>query len=298
MLPFAKMQACGNDFVVIDDRDLRCAGLESQLALRLCHRRFGIGADGLLLLREARPSAATDDTSPAFGMVFVNADGLIGEMCGNGARCLAAFIGDAGLAQHALQLDTGAGIVRVRLEARQILLDLPPARALRRDIPIEWEGSTWHFDALDVGVPHAVCFLDSRESLDAAPVVALGRHVRHHPAFAPRGVNVNFIAIDDGMLHLRTYERGVEAETLGCGTGATAAALLAHLRHALPSPLTVVTASGEPVLIRFDAPGDGPDSVHIGSGLLQLAGGAHFVARGEASPELLHNLMRPEAGAA
>lgn len=275
-LSFTKMQACGNDFIVIDDRAGNWAGKESALAERLCHRRFAIGADGLLVLRNG---SAPD----RFGMVFVNADGLIGEMCGNGARCLAAFIRRSVLspAQTALQLSTPAGAVQVRFADERIVLDLPPAGALRSDIVINWQGAAWHFDAIDIGVPHAVCFVADRTALAAAPLAELGAYVRHHDAFAPRGVNVNFIAFDAGRLHLRTYERGVEAETLGCGTGATAAALLAHARFGLPSPVTVQTSSGEAVTIRFGEE----------RGVLQLEGGAHFVADGVLDDGVLGGLI-------
>ncbi|MDQ3058338.1 MAG: diaminopimelate epimerase [Pseudomonadota bacterium] len=271
---FTKMQACGNDFVVIDDRADRFAGRESALARRLCERRLGIGADGLLLLRSG--SAAGH-----FQMVFVNANGLIGEMCGNGARCLAAFIRNAGLAKQALVLQTLAGNVPVRFEGtHRIRLDLPAAGGLRSDIAIDWHGRQWLFDALEVGVPHAVCFLPDRAALEQLPVERFGRYVCHHPAFAPRQCNVNFVALQDGRLHLRTYERGVEAETLGCGTGATAAALLAHRRFGLRSPIEVLTRSGEALDIHFEP----------GSGLLHLTGSAHFIASGQVEASLLSAL--------
>lgn len=271
---FTKMHACGNDFIVIDDRAGRFAGLESSLARRLCHRRLALGADGLLLLRGSRVTGQ-------FEMVFVNADGLIGEMCGNGARCLAAFIRRAGLAPQALELQTPAGGVSVRFQdAGRIALDLPPAGPIRADIALDWQGREWRFDAIDIGVPHVVCFVTDRAALRQVPVEALGRHVRHHPLFAPRGCNVNFVAQEDGLLYLRTYERGVEAETLGCGTGATAAALLAHRRFGLGAPLEVVTSSGETLGINFEPESD----------LLQLTGGAHFVADGRIEASLLIGL--------
>lgn len=282
---FTKMQACGNDFIVMDDRAGRFAGLESALAKRLCERHLGIGADGLLLLRNG--SAVGH-----FQMVFVNADGLIGEMCGNGARCLAAFIRHAGLATHSLVLQTLAGGVPVRFEgANQIVLELPGAGPVRSGIAIDWQGRDWVFDALEVGVPHAVGFVPDRAALEALPVDALGRHVSHHAAFAPRRCNVNFVALEKGRLHLRTYERGVEAETLGCGTGATAAALLAHQHFGLPSPIQVVTRSGDALDIHFEP----------ASGLLQLTGGAHFIASGHIEAALLNDLIvcpEPEAACA
>ncbi|HTN65640.1 MAG TPA: diaminopimelate epimerase [Burkholderiaceae bacterium] len=276
---FTKMHACGNDFVVIDDRAGHFFGRESALARRLCHRHLALGADGLLLLRGDRAEGH-------FEMVFVNADGLIGEMCGNGARCLAAFIRRAGLATEGLTLQTPAGSVAVRFAGagfhgtNNIVLDLPPAGPIRSDIAIRWQERDWRFDAIDIGVPHAVWFAADRAALEQAPVEALGRHVRHHRIFAPRGCNINFAALEDGRLYLRTYERGVEAETLGCGTGATAAALLAQHRFGLHAPVEVVTSSGESLLIHWEPR----------SGLLQLAGGAHFVADGSLDASLLTGL--------
>lgn len=273
---FAKMQACGNDFIVMDDRNEQFAGLESALAQRLCQPHLGLGADGLLLLRNG-------DAADHFGMVFVNANGLIGEMCGNGARCLAAFIHRAILVTQALVLQTVIGPVPVRFEdSHNILLDLPAAGPVRSGISIDWQGQDWLFEALEVGVPHAVIFLPDLSALEQLPVDALGRHVCHHPAFAPRQTNVNFVALQDGRLHLRTYERGVEAETLGCGTGATAAALLAHQHLGLAWPVEVVTRSGEALQIDFESV----------SGLLQLSGGAHFIASGHIEAGLLSNLQR------
>jgi diaminopimelate epimerase len=268
---FTKMQACGNDFVVIDDRAGVWAGRESALALRVCQRRLALGADGMLLLREGRQPGH-------FGMVFVNADGSIGEMCGNGARCLAAFIRRAGLAQQALVLDTDAGDVKVRfLDEQQIELTLPPAGPLRADLRVTWGGRDWLFDALDVGPPHVVCLLPDVAALAALDVTGFGQMVRHHALFAPRGCNVNFVAVDAGLLHLRTYERGVEDETLGCGTGATAGVLVARRQLGLTAPRSVLTSSGETLTIDIDQ----------GDGHLRLTGGAHFVASGELAPELL-----------
>lgn len=272
---FAKMQACGNDFIVMDDRTEQFAGLESALAQRLCQPHLGLGADGLLLLRNG-------DAAGYFGMVFVNANGLIGEMCGNGARCLAAFIYRTLLVTQTLVLQTMMGPVPVRFEgADNILLDLPAAGPVRSGIAIDWQGQDWLFEAVEVGVPHAVIFLPDLSALEQLPVDALGRHVCHHPAFAPRQTNVNFVAMQDGRLHLRTYERGVEAETLGCGTGATAAALLAHQHLGLPWPVEVVTRSGEALQIDFEP----------ASGSLKLSGSAHFIASGHIEAGLLSNLQ-------
>lgn len=269
-IEFTKMHACGNDFVVIDDRAGALLGIESALARRICPRRLALGADGLLVLRDGSRIGC-------FSMVFVNADGLIGEMCGNGARCLAAFIRRSGLAENSLVLETGAGEVPVHFPDEQhIELTLAPASDLRTGLVVNWQGRDWVFDALTLGPPHVVCLLDDLEALEALDVVRLGRVVREHVLFAPRGCNVNFAAMHQGRLHLRTYERGVEDETLGCGTGATAAVLVARQRLGPGSPQTVVTRSGESLEIAI-----------ADSATVQLRGGAHFVADGHLTPELL-----------
>ena len=274
---FAKMQACGNDFVVIDDRAGRFERVEADLARRVCARRYGVGADGLLLLRPGRAAGR-------LGMVFVNADGLVGEMCGNGARCLGAWLQRAGLADGGMVLDTAAGEVVITFGPdADIGLRLPAPRMLRRDLAVVVDDVTWRFDEVDVGPPHVVCLLEGPESLaalDALDVVHIGRAVRGHALFAPRGCNVNFAALaPDARLHLRTYERGVEDETPGCGTGATAAALVAHARGRVPARAHVVTRSGEPLRIDLtdpQAPG--------------LSGGAHFVADGWLDDSLMQSL--------
>lgn len=271
-LAFTKMQACGNDFVVVDDRAQALVGLEQALARRLCARHLGIGADGLLVLR---PGLLPGH----FGMLFVNADGLEGEMCGNGARCLAAYIRRAGWAGDELVLATASGAVPVRfLDDGRIELTLAPPRLRELGHRIEWQGRHWCFDALDVGPPHVVCLLDDLPSLEALDLRQLGPAVRRHPHYAPRGCNVNFAAVHQGRLHLRTYERGVEDETLGCGTGAVAAVAVLRQRLGEAAPSTVVTRSAEPLQIEFTA------------AAVRLTGGAQFIADGHCAPGLLQSL--------
>lgn len=250
-LAFTKMQACGNDFVVLDDRNRNLAGSESALARRLCHRRFGLGADGVLIVRNGR-------TPGAFDMTLINADGLQGEMCGNGARCVAAWLRARNMGgADAVTLETLAGPVNAAFEPHGLIrLTLPPPGTPSPPQMIGFGGRPWTFWALDVGPPHVVTVLDGLDALAAAPVPALGRHVRHHPLFAPRGCNVNFAApAPNGRLHLRTYERGVEDETLGCGTGATAAAIVCRTLGLSGTRVDVVTASGDAMSIDLGTPG-------------------------------------------
>lgn len=274
-LRFTKMQACGNDFVIVDDRIGALVGMESEVSQRVCQRRLGIGADGLLILRNGSQAGY-------FRMVFVNSNGLIGEMCGNGARCLSAHIQRLGLADKALVLETGNGLVHVQfLDNQRIELTLPAAGPVRTDVAIQWGGRQWLFDAVDIGPPHAVCFVDTVADLAALDVPRIGSDVRHHAAFAPRGCNVNFAAVEGEVLHVRTFERGVEDETLGCGTGATATVLVARLRWGASAPTVVITRSEEELDVALDDP----------TGSLKLTGGAHLVADGTLSPALLRGLV-------
>lgn len=277
---FTKMQACGNDFVVIDDRAGQWLSQESELARRLCQRRLGVGADGLLLLRAGSQAGR-------FSMRFINADGLVGEMCGNGARCLAAYLHRAGLVGESLVLESGAGPVQVDMRSMPtIRLTLGPVIELRAGLEMRFAAEEFVFDELDVGPPHVVCLMPSIDALLALDMVALGRFVRYHPLFEPRGCNVNAAALAaDGRLHLRTYERGVEDETLGCGTGAVASAVAAYRRlHASPH-CQVLTRSGETLEIdlgQLDAP--------------TLTGSARFVADGHLHSSLLEGMQLPDAG--
>lgn len=278
---FTKMHGCGNDFVLIDDRAARFAGVESRMAVALCDRRFGIGADGLILLR--RPGRA----GASLTMVFVNRDGLVGEMCGNGGRCLAAFARRCGADGDPLVIDTPAGLVTAAFDGDLVRLSMTEPRVLAIEVPVELPaemgGGTLHFTTVDSGPPHAVTFVDAG-ALDAVDVETVGRAVRHHPVFAPRGVNVNVAALRDGRLHMRTYERGVEAETLACGTGAVACAAAAHLRGGLGSPVTVVTRSGVPLTVAFRRQaGHFTDVV--------LTGPATFVATGTLDPGLVATFL-------
>ncbi|HEY0834704.1 MAG TPA: diaminopimelate epimerase [Azospirillum sp.] len=270
---FTKMHGCGNDFILIDDRAARFAGLESRMAVTLCDRRFGIGADGLILLR--RPGRAAADLT----MVFVNRDGLVGEMCGNGARCLAAFARRCGAEGERLVIDTPAGLVTAAFDGGLVRLSVTEPRILDADVRVDVGGRMYSFMAVDSGPPHAVTFVDDAD-LDAVDVDAVGPAVRHHPAFGPRGVNVNFAAVRDGRLRMRTFERGVEAETLACGTGAVACAAAASQCGALGSPVTVVTRSGAPLTVAFRR-----DGGHFAD--VVLTGPAAFVATGTLDPGLV-----------
>lgn len=221
-LPFHKMNGAGNDFVVLDNR-ARHLALDGAAIARLCDRHRGVGADGVLLVEPADEGSSAD-----FRMRYYNADGGEAEMCGNGARCFARYAGRLLPADPGgrLSFQTPAGTIRAYLAGELVRLDLsiPTEGRSLRELSLS-NGHRFpvaHF--LNTGVPHVVIPVPDAETVDVHP---LGRAIRYHELFAPRGTNANFIQpVSRDRIILRTYERGVEAETLACGTGATAAALV------------------------------------------------------------------------
>jgi diaminopimelate epimerase len=253
-IPFTKMHGGGNDFVLIDHRERFIPEAEQpRFARRVCHRQLGAGADGLILI-EASPTAN-------FRWRFYNADGSEPEMCGNGGRCAARFAVLTGIAPADLAFETLAGTIVASVKGRRVKLLMAGVGDFRlgQDIPLEDTTLLGHF--LQVGVPHvAVPVAD----LEAAPVKGWGRAVRFHPLFAPAGTNVNFIRVEGPQtLRIRTYERGVEDETLACGTGAAASALIAARLGQVVSPVTVHTRGGEALTIYFTPEGETFSQVYL-----------------------------------
>ncbi len=274
-LRFAKMQGTGNDFILIDGRGVDIpAGLGAELARGLCLRARSAGADGLIILS---PSDRVDQRlgKVDFGWDFFNADGSSAEMCGNGGRCAARFALDIGLAGPAMVFDTIAGPIRAQVEGAVVKLEMTAPNGAYRDLALSADGTDVLLDGVNTGVPHAVIAVDD---LEAAPVRDLGRAVRFHRHFAPAGTNVNFVKAEGGRLLLRTYERGVEDETLACGTGAVASALVAGMKGWLQPPVTVAVRSGEQLRVHFSEGPDGPGEVF-------LEGAANYVYHGEVHAE-------------
>ena len=267
---FAKMSGAGNDFILLDARNGHATVPEPDRIRRWCTRRYAVGADGLILLVSAEDGR--------LGMRYFNADGSEAAMCGNGGRCLARFAVLLGAAPEGevLHLDAGGRSYRARVEGGRVRMSWPEPTGLRRDVALDLPGGARRTDVIDTGVPHAVFFTDDVEGED---VVGLGRAVRHHPAFAPEGVNVNFLQIDDPRhARIRTYERGVEDETLACGTGTVAAAILARRRGAVATSLAVTTRSGEVLEVVCEDSAEG--TVRI-----EQRGSARLVYWGEMSAE-------------
>ena len=241
-IPFYKMHGGGNDFVLIDHRARFIPEAEQPvLARRLCHRQVGVGADGLILIEA---SAAAH-----FRWRFYNADGSEPEMCGNGGRCAARFAVLSGIAPETLSFETLSGVIHAEVRGRRVKLALTGVGdfQLNQTIPLEEANVTGHF--VRVGVPHLVVPVDD---LEAAPVTEWGRLLRFHQMFQPAGANVNFVRFTGPEnLSIRTYERGVEDETLACGTGSVAAALVGACLGRLSSPVEVLTRGGEILTVFF-----------------------------------------------
>jgi diaminopimelate epimerase len=235
-LHFYKYQGAGNDFIVVDNRQKQAQGLSTAQIAGLCHRRFGIGADGLMLL-EAHPQAD-------FQMHYFNADGRLGSLCGNGGRCIVAFARHLGLigqhtrflavdGWHQAVIDESGTWIELEMGAVSAIEALPSGAYV-----------------LDTGSPHYVQVV---EDLAKVSVVEEGRAIRYSPPFAEKGINVNFMQVRGlGQLALATYERGVEDETYACGTGATAAALCLALRQGLEGQQRIeVQAKGGGLAVSF-----------------------------------------------
>jgi len=246
-IPFTKMSGAGNDFVVIDNRRGMVSSA-AKLARMLCDRRWGVGADGLLLLEKSRKAA--------YRMMYYNADGSHGGMCGNGGRCIARYAVALGIAPKDHTFEALGHIYRATTRSKQIRLRMKDPKALRDGLVVRIGGRTWRMSGIDTGAPHAVILLDQSMSLDKVDVVNIGRKIRNHGAFSPRGTNVNFVErVARGRIRMRTYERGVEAETLACGTGSIASAIVASRRWKLRSPVEIQTSAGKILTVSFHAKG-------------------------------------------
>jgi diaminopimelate epimerase len=247
-IPFARMHGSGNDFVVVDDRAGRLRPQREGLARALCDRRRGLGGDGLVLLSSGAAGHVV--------MTYVNADGNDGEMCGNGAGCAVRRASELGLfAGSETVLDTDAGVLAATLDGFRVTMTMTDPQDERLNLSIPTSEGTLLGHYVDTGVPHVVLFVDD---VAQANLPELGPELRRHPLF-PRGCNVNWASrAGENSFRMRTYERGVEAETLSCGTGATAIALVAY-RLGLAQPPVEIRASGGGVLrIEFDGSPAGP----------------------------------------
>ena len=241
-LTFYKITGSGNDFVIIDNRS-KTVDEENihQFVENICRRKISVGADGLILVES---SDIVD-----FKWRFFNSDGSVAEMCGNGARCAARFAYLNNIAGPKMSFETISGIVSATVTDKTVKINIPDPSDFKVDYALELKKGLLSVSSINTGVPHVVIFA---ESIDDIEVVEQGREIRYHNHFAPSGTNVNFISPQkDGIIAIRTYERGVEDETLACGTGSVAGAIVANHCYGIESPVTIKVKSGGYLTVHF-----------------------------------------------
>jgi diaminopimelate epimerase len=234
-IEFYKMSGSGNDFIIVDNRDKIVDETDLlNFIVKVCRRKMSVGADGFILVENTEGAD--------FKWRFFNSDGSVAEMCGNGARCVARFAYLTGIAGPEMSFETGAGIVEAQVAGESVKIKMTDPSDLKTDYTLELKDRSISVSSINTGVPHVVMITDT---LDDVEVVKMGREIRFHDMFAPAGTNVNFICpIKDDTIGIRTYERGVEDETLACGTGSVAGALIMARKMKIDAPINVLTRSG------------------------------------------------------
>jgi len=273
-IQFYKMSGCGNDFIIIDNRSPVID--EKDLAafiVGICRRKMSVGADGIILIEN---SDIVD-----FKWRFYNSDGSLAEMCGNGARCVARFAYMNGITGPDMAFETLAGIVSASVsETGLVKIKMTDPVNLVPDRPLVLKSGKYAVGSVNTGVPHVVMVV---EDIQKTPVKEMGREIRFHQDFAPAGTNANFVSLQpDNIVAVRTYERGVEDETLACGTGCVASALITSRKFALVSPVTLLTRSGGYLRIYFNQRKDTYSDVY-------LEGDARLIYRAELCEEAWNN---------
>jgi diaminopimelate epimerase len=258
MIDFFKMSGSGNDFILIDNREhVVEAAIGSmpviEFAKAVCEAKISLGADGLIMIQN---SGKAD-----FAWRFFNADGSEAEMCGNGGRCAARFAFLKGIAGERMSFETLAGIIDARVKDDVVKLRLTDPFDLCIGHILSVDGQHFTVDSINTGVPHVVYFVVDVASYD---VVGIGRKTRYHEHYQPRGTNANFVEpVDRHTLKVRTYERGVEDETLACGTGSVASALIASWKDLVEAPVDIQVKSGETLRIYFEKTAHGFEKVYL-----------------------------------
>jgi diaminopimelate epimerase len=245
---FVKMNGAGNDFIAFDRDENPELVLTEDFIQKLCNRYFGVGGDGVITVAKTQGAD--------FAMEYYNADGSTGSLCGNGARCAIRFAMEkkkftSPVVKFVCIGETFEGEV-ISNETIKFYLQNPTK--LQLNFPLSIEGKTVNASFIDTGSPHVV--IDVSEfgndaELSTFDVAGIGRKLRYHQMFSPGGTNVNFLNVKNNIVHLRTYERGVEAETLACGTGATAAALISYMTAHVKNPVTIIPTSGKKLVVDF-----------------------------------------------
>lgn len=264
-IPFYKMSGAGNDFIFIDNRDGKADHVDRQtLVTKTCVRNLSVGADGMMLIENSEKAD--------FKWRFYNCDGSEAEMCGNGARCAGRFAYLNGIADKKMSFETIAGIIEAEVrEGVNIKVQLTEPVDKKSEYLLPLDGETIKVSSIDTGVPHAVWFT---EDVETADMMKYGAAIRYHEVYKPAGTNANLCHMQkDGILRVRTYERGVEAETMACGTGCVACAIFAVEKGLAKSPVKCLTTGG--LLL----------TVYIEDGKVYLEGEARVVYKGELTEE-------------
>ncbi len=266
-IPFWKMHGAANDFILVDDRAGTFPADDRDWIAAISRRRTGVGCEGVILIGRSEKAD--------FRMRFFNPDGGEVEMCGNGARCVARLAHEIGAAPGHMTIDTVAGLLRAEVIGDRVQLQMTPPKDWRLRQTLDWDGRGITYSFVNSGVPHCVIEVDD---LDEVDVAAFGSAMRRHAAFAPAGTNVNFVRVDGPQaLAIRTFERGVEAETQACGTGVVASGLIAgKLGWVVRTPVLITCASGDVLEVDYRMTDDtaecvtllGP-AVHVFEGTLQ-----------------------------
>ena len=263
------MSGSGNDFIIIDNRKKIVPEKNiKEFVVKVCQRGVSVGADGVILIE---PSERAH-----FLWHYFNSDGGEVEMCGNGSRCVARFAYLQGIAPQSVKFETLAGLIQAEVKGKQVKIQLTDPKDLSLHFAVSLKNKDWEASFLNTGVPHTVYFV---EDLHAIDIEALGRETRYHPRFQPMGTNTNFVKfVDPHHMKIRTYERGVERETLACGTGAVASALVSGALGRSISPIYLTTQGGEVLKVFFSWDGKQFSEVF-------LEGGTRIIYSGELGEE-------------
>lgn len=278
---FTKMSGAGNDFILFDRQKNPDLEISDDFIKKVCDRRKGIGSDGVLIIQ--------DSNECSFDALYYNADGSTGSLCANGARCAIkyAFVSgriDKDLISFSVNGSRYSGSV---LDGKEVKFFLNPPERIKCNFKIKAAGQLINSSFADTGSPHVVInakdvLRDSKnpcsffKNIEELPVFELGEEIRYSPDFAPDGVNVNFIEIENEVIKIRTYERGVENETLACGTGSVAAAIITFMNNQLKPPITLIPKSGDILIVDFNL-------IENKIGNLSLTGPAEITFNGELS---------------
>jgi diaminopimelate epimerase len=273
---FYKYSGHGNDFVIIDNWNNTVTETElSTIAKLMCRPKFGVGADGAVYI-----SAGPDEVD--FAVRFFNSDGSEADMCGNASRCAAHLAHHLSIAPASMTFNTNVGIIEATVDESMVSVMMPKIGRPEGLTRIDIDGFNHTYHRINTGVMHAVAWIEDDHDFDKLNVVKYGRFVRNHPTFSPEGTNVDFVKVlSDNTLSVRTYERGVEDETLACGTGVVAAALLAASQTKVTGKAILIhTRGGEDLTVRLEGPADAPTKVF-------LEGVVRYTFNGQIEPDML-----------